>query len=186
LVVDCIPYRNGDVVGLQDRARNNRIFTLTQASGEGVVISNEPTYEELPEPVYDEIKQDNGVWKAYKRISDVRVTNTANTGRVEYAPLAQEEVYVLDDQSVPTEITVADQGTEEMLPVNGTTPTTAPTTMEIQYGSIPQNNLLGGGLLGGMFGGSNNGGDSDDVEQEEEEPDYEEEVSEEEPEDSEN
>lgn len=185
LVVDCIPYRNGDVIGLQDRARNNRIFTLIQASGEGTMSDIEPTYEELPDPIYDEIKQDNGVWKAYKRISDVRVTNSANTDRGEYAPLAQEEVYVLDDQTIPTEITVANQGAEEILPTNGTTPVTAPTIMEIQYGSIPQNNLLGGGLLGGMLGGSNNGG-SDDEEHEEEEPDYEEEVGEEEPEESEN
>lgn len=179
LVIDCIPYRDGNVVGLYDRARD-RIFTLTQASGEGTISAIEPAYEELPDPTYDEIKQDNGVWKAYKRISDIRVTNTANTGRGEYVPFAEEKVYILDDQTIPTEITVVDQGTEEILPVNGTTPTTAPTTMEIQYGSIPQNNLLGGGLLGGMLGGSNNGGGSDDEEQEDDEPDYEEPVNEEE------
>lgn len=172
LVVDCIPYRDANVVGLYDRARD-RIFTLTQASGEGIIMSREPTYEELPEPTFDEIKQEDGVWKAYKRISDVRVDNTVNTSRTEYAPLAQEEVYILDDQTIPTELTVANQGTEEILPANGTTPTTAPAIMEIQYPSIPTR----GGLL---FGNNNEEekNDEDNIEEENNEEEIIEEINE--------
>ena len=170
LVVDCIPYRIGGTVGLFDRV-NGRFITLTQVSGEGAVTGVEKTYEELPEPVYDEIKQDNGIWKAYKRVDNSRTANNANTGRGEYTPLENEEVYVLDYQTIPTEITVADQGVEEILPVNEATPVTAPAIMEIQYGAIPSRGLLGG-LLGGTKGG---GSDEPDYSDGEEITDYEEE-----------
>ena len=122
---------------------------------------------------YDEIKQVDGVWKAFKRIGDTRgASANAISKRVEYDILSEEEVYVLDDQTIPTELTVATGGTEEILPTNGATPTTAPAIMEIQYGAIPPNNLLGGGLLGGAKGG---GSDEPDYSDGEEIIDYEEE-----------
>lgn len=182
LVVDLIPYRDATQVRLYDRARN-RLFALTQASGEGTVASVEPTYSEVPTtPIYDEIKKVDGVWKAFKRVGTQRTTNTANSGRDEYVPYTEDQVYILDDQTIPIELNVVTGGTEEITPTNGATPTTAPAIMEIQYGSIPQN-LLGGGLLGGMLGGTNGGSDDEDEEEpinEDDEPDYEEPVNEEE------
>lgn len=106
---------------------------------------------EVTGDVYDEIKQVGGVWKVIKRIGTESSTSEAS-GRAEYDSLEQEEVYILDDQTIPTELTVANGGTEEILPVNGATPTTTPAVMEIQYGAIPLIGLLGG-LLGGAKGG---------------------------------
>ena len=127
-------------------------------------------YDEEGNLIYDEIKQDGGIWKAYRRIGDTRLNNNIS-GRAEFEVLEEEEVYILDDQTIPTEITVADQGTEEILPTNEATPTTAPAIMEIQYGAIPSRGLLGG-LLGGTKGG---GSDEPDYSDGEEIIDYEEE-----------
>ena len=143
--------------------------TLTgklNGEGESVVIfpnGMKSSCNEAVNDTYDEIKQVDGVWKAIKRIGTERATS-AISGRGEYEILAQEEVYILDDQTIPTEITVADQGTEEILPTNGATPTTAPAIMEIQYGAIPSRGLLGG-LLGGTKGGGSNEPDYSDGEE---------------------
>lgn len=154
------------------------LTTLTgklNGSGESVIIFPDGLKSSCNESLndtYDEIKQVDGVWKAFKRIGDTRgASANAISKRVEYDILSEEEVYVLDDQTIPTELTVATGGTEEILPVNGTTPTTAPAIMEIQYGAIPSRGLLGG-LLGGTKGG---GSDEPDYSDGEEITDYEEE-----------
>lgn len=152
------------------------VSTLTgklNGEGESVVIFPDGIKSSCNEAVndtYDEIKQVDGVWTAIKRIGTERA-KSAISGRDEYEILAEEEVYILDDQTIPTEITVADQGVEEILPANEATPVTAPAIMEIQYGAIPSRGLLGG-LLGGTKGG---GSDEPDYSDGEEITDYEEE-----------
>ena len=166
--------KDGNEETLQNVSLN--IPTLTgklNGEGESVVVFPDGMKSSCNEAVndtYDEIKQVDGVWEAIKRIGTDRATS-AISGRGEYEILAQEEVYVLDDQTIPTEITVADQGVEEILPTNGATPTTAPAIVEIQYGAIPSRGLLGG-LLGGTKGG---GSDEPDYSDGEEITDYEEE-----------
>lgn len=98
--------------------------------------------------VYDEIKKDNGIWKAYRRIGDVKTAN-ATTLRNEYDILEAEEIYPLDNQNITDELIVATGGNESITPVNGTTPSTAPAIMEIQYGAEPSRELLGGAKGGG-------------------------------------
>ena len=148
--------KDGNEETLQNVSLN--VPTLTgKLNGEGESVAVFPngmksSCNEAVNDTYDEIKQVDGVWTAIKRIGTERATN-AISDRYEYEILAEEEVYVLDDQTIPTEITVEDQGVEEILPTNGATPTTAPAIMEIQYGSIPSRGLLGG-LLGGTKGGS--------------------------------
>lgn len=116
--------------------------------------------------VYDEIKKDNGIWKAYRRIGDVRTAN-ATTLRNEYDILEAEEIYPLDNQNITDELIVATGGNESITPVNGTTPSTAPTIMEIQYGAIPsRGGLLGGGLAKG--GGDDEPTDGEEIDYEEE------------------
>ena len=165
LVVDCVPYRKDMVGAIKERISDTIIYPTTGTVNCGTLA------EASESSIYDEIKQDeNGIWEAYKRVGDTRATN-AISGRGEYDSLEQEEVYILDDQNIPAEITVADQGVEEILPVNGATPTTAPAIMEMQYGAIPSRGLLGG-LLGGTKGG---GSDETDYSDGEEITDYEEE-----------
>lgn len=146
LVVDCVPYRKDMVGAIKERISDTIIYPTT-----GTITCGTLT-EASESAIYDEIKQDeNGAWEAYKRVGDTRATN-AISGRAEYDSLEQEEVYVLDDQTIPTEITIADQGVEEILPTNGATPTTAPAIMEIEYRAAPVltsfslGNPLGGGL----------------------------------------
>jgi hypothetical protein len=159
--------KDGNEETLQNVSLN--VPTLTgKLNGEGesaIIFPNgmKSSCNEAVNDTYDEIKQVDGVWTAIKRIGTERATS-AISGRGEYEILAQEEVYVLDDQTIPTEITVADQGVEEILPANGATPTTAPAIMEIQYGAIPSRGLLGG-LLGGTKGGSSNEPDYSDGEE---------------------
>lgn len=173
--------KDGNEVTLQNVSLN--VPTLTgklDGEGESVVVfpnGMKSSCNEAVNDTYDEIKQVDGVWKAIKRIGTERATS-AISGRYEYEILAQEEVYILDDQTIPTEITVADQGVEEILPINEATPTTAPAIMEMKYGAIPSRGLLGG-LLGGTKGGGSDEPDYSDGEaitdyEEEQEPNVEE------------
>lgn len=152
------------------------LSTLTgklNGSGESVIIFPDGLKSSCNEAVndtYDEIKQVNGVWKAFKRIGTERASS-AISGRGEYEILENEEVYVLDNQTLIPELIVADGGTEEILPSVIPTPTSMPAILEIQYGSIPSRGLLGG-LLGGTKGG---GSDEPDYSDGEEITDYEEE-----------
>lgn len=144
------------------------LSTLTgklNGSGESVIIFPDGLKSSCNEAVndtYDEIKQVNGVWKAFKRIGTERASSEIS-GRGEYEILENEEVYVLDNQDIPTELTVANGGTEEILPSVIPTPTSMPAILEIQYGSIPSR-----GLLGGLLGGTKGGGSDEDEPQEEE------------------
>lgn len=152
------------------------LSTLTgklNGEGESVIIFPDGLKSSCNEAVndtYDEIKQVNGVWKAIKRIGDER-TSSEISGRGEYEILENEEVYVLDNQTLIPELIVADGGTEEILPSVIPTPTSMPAVLEIQYGAIPSR----GGLLGG---GLAKGGGDDEPTDDGEEIDYTEEKDE--------
>ena len=137
LVVDYIPYRMYDEVGLYDNISDSFLTLHKDTNNEGVLTSIiEPTYSSMPEKIYDEIKKDtDDVWKAYKRVSTLRSDNSVNTGRGEYTPLENEQVYVLDNQDFPEILTVQNQGLEETEPANNVSYDTMPIIMDIQYGS---------------------------------------------------
>lgn len=147
------------------------LATLTgklNGSGESVIIFPDGLKSSCNEAVndtYDEIKQVNGVWKAFKRIGTERASNEIS-GRGEYEILENEEVYVLDNQTLIPELIVADGGTEEIQPSVIPTPTSMPAVLEIQYGSIPSRGLLGGGLAKG--GGDDEPTDGEEIDYEEE------------------
>lgn len=106
-------------------------------SGESVTIfanGMKSSCNEAINDTYDEIKQVDGVWKAFKRCGDTWASNQIS-GKGEWNILSEEEVYILDNQTIPTELTVGNGGTEQILPANGDTPSTAPAIMEIQYGA---------------------------------------------------
>lgn len=147
------------------------LSTLTgklNGSGESVIIFPDGLKSSCNEAVndtYDEIKQVDGVWKAFKRIGTERASSEIS-GRDEYEILENEEVYVLDNQTLIQELIVADGGTEEILPSVIPTPTSMPAILEIQYGSIPSRGLLGGGLAKG--GGDDEPTDGEEIEEEDE------------------
>lgn len=143
--------KDGDTT-LQNISLN--LSTLTgklNGSGESVIIFPDGLKSSCNEAVndtYDEIKQVDGVWKAIKRIGDERASSEIS-GRGEYEILENEEVYVLDNQTLIPELIVADGGTEEILPSVVPAAESMPAILEIQYGSIPSRGLLGGGLAKG-------------------------------------
>ena len=134
------------------------------------------SYDSNGNLVYDEIKKVNGVWKAFIRVG-WNSSLSELTLRNEYEILEEEEVYTLNEQDIPEELIVANQGSETIspfvVPSHGSIstspeviPTTAPAIMEIQYGAEPSRGLLGGGLT--------KGGDDDEpdeyIDEYEEEP----------------
>ena len=133
--------KDGNEETLQNVSLN--VPTLTgklNGDGESVVVfpnGMKSSCNEAVNDTYDEIKQVDGVWKAYKRVGDTRATN-AISGRGEYEILAQEEVYILDDQTIPTEITVANQGVEEIKSV--------PYDAEVEYLQSNGNQYIDSGI----------------------------------------
>ena len=138
LVVDLIPKidTNG-VACLYDTIADTYIYLTKNLNNEGLVVTNARTsiQETL---LYDEIKKDHGIWKAYKRVGNNRVNHgSTTTGRYEYNALNEEEVYVLDNQ-FDDELLVDNDTIEEILPKNTSSGiATAPPNIEILYGAIP-------------------------------------------------
>ena len=139
LMMDIIPVRVGTTATLYDKV-SKKLATQNSTWDENTTWVYGTDVESDMNQVRDEIRKDeDGVWRAYKRLSDKEAKYTSTiTKRSEYV-LMPEEVYILDDQNINNVISHIDGTIEEFGPRNDdfkVLPVSSVPIFDVQYGGI--------------------------------------------------